>query len=90
MSDLEFESPIVTSYPVASEASLSLTDLSAMAKTIVRAAADTTTAAVLGVAFGASRNAGEILVLGQRPGEWMLLEYRFVIEARCRCSGQGG
>ncbi len=39
----------------------------------MRAAADTAAAAVLGVGFGASRGAGEMLVLGQRPGEWMLL-----------------
>ncbi|MEM7288639.1 MAG: hypothetical protein AAF480_20015 [Actinomycetota bacterium] len=73
MSDLEFESSVVTTYPDGSGAELTLEDVSSTAKTIVRAAADTAAAAALGVSFGASRAVGDALVLGQRPGEWMLL-----------------
>lgn len=68
-----FASSVVTTYPDGSSAPLTLADMSATAKTIVRAGADTAAASALGVAFGSSRAEGDLLVLGQRPGEWVLL-----------------
>lgn len=74
MSDVPvFESPIVKAYPDGGVGPLTLADESSTAKTLVRAAADTPAAAQLGVRFGASRRDGDVLVCGQRPGEWMLL-----------------
>ncbi len=73
MADIAFESSVVSTYPDGTGAPLRLADVSSMAKTIVRATADSAAAASLNVAFGASRSDGEVLVLGQRPGEWMLL-----------------
>jgi heterotetrameric sarcosine oxidase gamma subunit len=68
-----FESPIVSTYPDGSGAALTLADASATTKTIVRADPDSAAAAGLGIGFGASRRHGDALVLGQRPGEWLLL-----------------
>ncbi len=81
-----FESPVVKAYPAGSgsgsgsggsgsggSADLNLADVSSTAKTILRAAPGTAAAAGIGVAFGASRSAGDALVCGQRPGEWVLL-----------------
>ncbi len=73
MAERQFESPVVTAYPDGSAASLTLEDVSSTAKTIVRAAADTAAASALSVAFGSSRAEGDALVLGQRPGEWVVL-----------------
>ena len=73
MTDPTFASSVVTSYPDGSGAALTLADVSSTTKTIVRAAVDTAAAAALGSAFGTSRSDGGLLVLGQRPGEWMLL-----------------
>jgi len=66
-----FESPIVTTDPGPVTA-LTLSDRSSTHKTIVKAAADSYAAAQLGVAFGSSRTVDDVLVCGQRPGEWML------------------
>ena len=68
-----FESPIVSTYPDGDRAALTLSDQSAMAKTIVRADPDSAAATGLAVGFSASRRHGDALVLGQRPGEWMVL-----------------
>ena len=73
MSDPTFASSVVTSYSDGSGAELTLEDISSTTKTIVRAAVDMAAASALGVGFGASRSDGDLLVLGQRPGEWMLL-----------------
>ena len=73
MSDLPFESPVITTYADSSGAALNLADESAMTKTILRAGLGSSAAAGLGVAFGTSRREGDTLVLGQRPREWMLL-----------------
>lgn len=73
MPEPEFESPVVSTYPDGTGAPLTLEDVSAVSKTVVRAAPDTAAASALGVPFGASRRDGDLLVLGQRPGEWMLL-----------------
>lgn len=74
MSDTpRFESPVVKRYPRRADAELQLRDLSATAKTIIRADADTEAARAAGVRFGASRTEGDVLVCGQRPGEWTLL-----------------
>lgn len=67
-----FESPVVKRYP-SSDAELTLSDESATTKTIVRAEVDSGAAPRLGVAFGSSRAVDDVLVCGQRPGEWMLL-----------------
>ena len=55
------------------DALLTLSDVSSTTKTIVRAGADTNASRRIGVAFGASRTEGNVLVTGQRPGEWILL-----------------
>ena len=68
-----FESPVVTAYETSPDAPLRLADESATRKTIVRADPVSYPAAQLGVDFGASRVLDDVLVCGQRPGEWMLL-----------------
>ena len=53
---------------------LTLTDVSATTKWLVRASADGPTADVLGARFGSSLVAtGGALVLGSRPGEWIIV-----------------
>ena len=76
-----FESPIVRAYPTSGASasaastsgdSLTLTDLSATTKWLIRADADGQVAAHLGVGFATSATApGGALVLGSRPGEWI-------------------
>jgi len=68
----QFQSSVLNA-PLSLGGALTLTDVSAWTKSIVRAAADTAAASQIDVGFGASRTAGEVLVCGQRPGEWMLL-----------------
>ncbi|MGI9644950.1 MAG: sarcosine oxidase subunit gamma [Ilumatobacteraceae bacterium] len=68
-----FESPVVAVYDTSADAPLLLADESALRKTIVRADASSYPAAQLGVDFGASRVLDDVLVCGQRPGEWILL-----------------
>lgn len=68
-----FDSPVVRRYAAVDGAELRLSDLSATAKTIIRADLDTAAARTANVDFGASRSVGNVLVCGQRPGEWMLL-----------------
>lgn len=69
-----FESPIVRNYPASDGGDLTLTDASATAKWLVRAGAEGPTAERLGARFGMSRAAaGGALVLGSRPGEWIIL-----------------
>jgi heterotetrameric sarcosine oxidase gamma subunit len=59
---------------VRSYADLRLTDLSPVAKILVRADADSPTASSLPVSFGsAARDAHGTLVVGSGPGEWLLL-----------------
>ncbi len=70
----KFESPVVTSYPPSSGGDPTLADVSATTKWLVRADADGPTADQLGAAFGRSQvAAGGALVLGSRPGEWIVL-----------------
>ncbi len=69
-----FESPVVRSYDTASDGALTLADASATVKWLVRASADGAVAGRLGAPFGSSRAAaGGALVLGSRPGEWIVL-----------------
>lgn len=69
-----FESPVVRDYPASEGGDLTLTDASATTKWLVRAGADGPTADRLGVRFGSSQVApGGALVLGSRPGEWIVL-----------------
>ena len=71
---LAFESPVVRRYPTAESGHLTLTDSSATVKWLVRAAAGGAVAARLDASFGSSRVAqGGALVLGSRPGEWIVL-----------------
>lgn len=68
-----FESPVVRSYPTSGDGGLTLSDQSATAKWLVRAGVDGPTADRLGVRFGSSQVApGGALVLGSRPGEWII------------------
>ncbi|MXV88060.1 MAG: hypothetical protein F4117_12400 [Acidimicrobiales bacterium] len=69
-----FESPVVRNYPTSEGGNLTLTDASATAKWLVRADADGPTADRLGARFGSSQMApGGALVLGSRPGEWIIV-----------------
>ena len=69
-----FESPVVRNYPASEGGDLTLTDASATAKWLVRAGVDGPTANRLGTRFGSSQVApGGALVLGSRPGEWIIL-----------------
>lgn len=69
-----FESPVVQSYPASRAGDLTLSDESAVTKWLVRAGTDGPTADLLGAPFGASRVAPDgALVLGSRPGEWIVL-----------------
>ena len=68
-----FESPVTKTYPHDDGAPLTLHDVSLTTKTIIRAGADTNASRRIAVAFGASRTEGDVLVTGQRPGEWILL-----------------
>ncbi|MGI9599295.1 MAG: sarcosine oxidase subunit gamma [Acidimicrobiales bacterium] len=71
--ELVFESPITKSYPAAGGDGLRLTDLSATTKVIVRAESTGAAQRQLAVAFGASRQSGDVLICGQRPTEWLIL-----------------
>ena len=69
-----FESPVVRSYPTSQAGDLTLTDASATTKWLVRAAVDGLIADLLGARFGSSQVAPDgALVLGARPGEWIIL-----------------
>ena len=69
-----FESPVVRRYPKAEAGELTLADASATVKWLVRAAAEGSVAARLGAPFGSSAPApAGALVLGSRPGEWIVL-----------------
>ena len=73
---LKFESPVVRSYRALSSESgdLTLTDASATVKWLVRADAQGSAATRLDTPFGSSRqDPAGALVLGSRPGEWVLL-----------------
>ena len=70
-----FESPVVRRYAIAKSGDLVLADASATVKWLVRAARSPNAAAErLGAPFGSSRTSeGGALVLGSRPGEWVVL-----------------
>ena len=70
-----FESPVVRRYAIAKSGDLVLADASATVKWLVRASRSPNAAAErLGAPFGSSRTvAGGALVLGSRPGEWVVL-----------------
>ena len=71
---LVFESPVVGRYETAESGDLVLADASATVKWLVRASAAGDAAGSLGVPFGSSQAAaGGALVLGSRPGEWIVL-----------------
>jgi len=69
----EFRSSITASYPDGSDAKLTLRNDSAMTKVIVKAGAETTAAQQIGVRFGTSHTSDDVLIVGQRPDEWMML-----------------
>lgn len=69
-----FESPVVRSYPASRAGDLTLSDESAVTKWLVRAGAEGPTADLLDARFGTSRlTPGDALVLGSRPGEWIVV-----------------
>lgn len=69
-----FESPVVRSYETADSGDLVLADASATTKWLVRASASGAVADRLGAPFGSSSSgAGGAVVLGSRPGEWIVL-----------------
>ena len=68
------ESPVVRDYQTAGSGPLMLSDASATVKWLVRGSASGAAADRLGAPFGSSRvAAGGALVLGSRPGEWIIL-----------------
>ena len=73
--EVAFESPVVRRYATAESGDLVLTDVSATVKWLVRASGSPNAAAErLGAPFGSSQTAaGGALVLGSRPGEWIVL-----------------
>lgn len=73
MAEPTFASPVTTTYDADPDAPLQLTDESAMAKILVRAAVGTAAKANLAVAFGTSRVSDEVLIAGTRPDEWIVL-----------------
>lgn len=68
-----FRSSITGSYPDGSSAKLTLRDESALTKVLVKADSDTAAAKQIAVPFGQSQSAGDVLVVGQRPDEWMIV-----------------
>ena len=69
-----FESPVVRTYETASGGALMLSDASAKVKWMVRGSEHGAAADRLGAPFGSSRTTGGgALVLGSRPGEWIIL-----------------
>lgn len=76
-----FESPVRTTFVTyagipmepAPDAPLTLHDISSTTKTIVRAGPGTGAGRRLSVPFGASRTEAGVLIVGQRPDEWVLL-----------------
>ena len=68
----EFQSSVVKTYPN-SDSALTLTDVSATAKTLIRADITTAAAQNLQVAFGSSRVVDGTLVAATRPTEWVVL-----------------
>ncbi len=68
-----FQSPVTASYEPTPGAALTLTDESALSKMVVRAAPGTAARGVLAQAFAGSRVAGNVLIAGSRPDEWMLI-----------------
>ncbi len=69
----EFASSVVKTYNETASSSLTLSDLSATTKAIVRAGQGTDAAAGLGAPFGTSRVVDGTLVVGVRPTEWVVL-----------------
>ena len=71
---LAFESPVVRSYKTVDSGHLVLTDLSASTKWLVRGSPDGAVANRLAAPFGSSSTAASgAIVLGSRPGEWIVL-----------------
>ncbi len=74
---MKYESPVVKRYATAAgHGHLTLRDASATVKWLVRAAPQGAVAELLGVPFGSSAapaGSGGALVLGSRPGEWIVL-----------------
>lgn len=70
-----FESPVVRSFETVESGDLVLADISATTKWLVRASGSANPAGGrLGALFGSSSTvAGGALVLGSRPGEWIVL-----------------
>jgi heterotetrameric sarcosine oxidase gamma subunit len=64
----DFESAVLTTYSPVTDAPLSLSDISATSKTLVRSDQPQ-----FGVVFGHSVAVGEALVAGTRPDEWLIL-----------------
>ncbi len=63
-----FESAVLTSYPSSTDAPVTISDESAVAKTLIRS-----DRAQFGVPFGSSVMVGDALVCGTRPDEWLIL-----------------
>ena len=77
-----FESPVSTTFvsyagipmaPGQPDAPLALRDVSSTTKTIVRAGPETNAWLQMAAPFGTSRTEDGVLIVGQRPDEWILL-----------------
>lgn len=77
-----FNSPVLADYSPVADAELTLKDESAMSKMVVRAASGTAAQADLNQSFASSHIAGDVLIAGTRPDEWMLLGSADSVTAR--------
>lgn len=73
MSEISFKSPVDVGPLTSPDGSVTVADAASTTKVQVRAAADTTAAAALGVSYGRSqRRPDGTLVCGTRPDEWTI------------------
>ena len=85
-----FESPVSNAFvsyagipmePARADAPLTLQDVSSTTKTIVRAGPETNAYHQVSVPFATSRTEAGVLIVGQRPDEWVLLAEKAAAEA---------
>ncbi|MBT4676269.1 MAG: hypothetical protein P8K65_10200 [Acidimicrobiales bacterium] len=73
MSEISFKSPVDVGPLTSPDGSVTVADAASTTKVQVRAGADTTAAAALGVSYGSSQHRPDgALVCGTRPDEWTI------------------
>lgn len=81
----EFESAILKTYPSSAGAAITVRDESSLSKTLVRSDQPQ-----FGIRFGASTFAGDALVAGTRPDEWLILGTADAVAAAEASVDRGG